>query len=525
MDMDDVRAAGLLERAGVLLGKTLGDQLLRFNEDGHIVVFSPTGGGKGIGFVQANLVDYKGSMIVLDPKGENAIVSATYRRRQGQEVIILDPFNKTGLGSAQYNPLGPISYASREMLGPMIENISDALIPPDFKAENPHWPLGAKRFISFLLWFMVAHVSEEDRNLVKLFEMAYSGYETLSKAAHIMVEGRHPDEDVARMCNTLGNWFLGREEREYGYFESQAQNNLGWVGDAVWSKVLASKPTPPLPLKQREFTIYLVLPFELMNRYRPWLRLMVADLLNCLYVSPGGLDTPVLFMLDEAFSLGGMPSLIDAAAAVRSAGARMCFVYQDMIRPQTMFGDAWGSLLANAGAIMFWAIGLDPKLAMAEFISKAAGYKTVPVPGQPQGVGQLLIRPEQVLQLPSDEIIAFFRNQPPARFGRLHVRQDQWFKDSQGQDILAPNTTRDKADKMVGVKVESVARQAVPVDLQFGLAAQRAKPTSEVGSGKKTEARLLDELSREFGRQIFRKGNAYGYNDEASGKFVVIVEP
>ena len=52
----------------------------RFRFSGHVVTVAPTGSGKGIGAVIPNLLDYPGSALVLDVKGENAAVTARARR-------------------------------------------------------------------------------------------------------------------------------------------------------------------------------------------------------------------------------------------------------------------------------------------------------------------------------------------------------------------------------------------------------------------------------------------------------------
>lgn len=503
MNAPEAMNAGLLSEAGVLLGQTKDGQLLRFTRDGHMMVFAPTGAGKGIGFVQANLADYPGSMVVLDPKGENAIVSAARRREMGQEVLILDPFNKTGFGSGQYNPLGALSTADHYSLGPMIEALADALIPTGEHRENPHWPLGAKKFASFLMWFMVAHLPPDERHLVKLFELAHGGYEHTAAIARAMAAGLHPDPDIRRICVALGNWFLGREEKEFSYFESQVVNNLGWIGDFVWSRLLASPPSAPLPLKSKPITVYLVLPFNRIERYQPWLRVMVADLLSSLYAAPGAPEDPVLFMLDEAGpGLGRMDSLVSAAAAVRGAGARLCFIFQDIPQLKGIYRENWGSLMANSGATLFWAVApID--VETAQLVSNATGQRTVPVPGQPTGMGQPLIRPEQVPQLPADEIIAFFRNLPPARFGRLDVREDPRFKSK-----LAPNTTY--AAPGAAPVAQPVARGFVPVDLEEFGAPRRPAETAAA-----TDDVILAALSREFGHLVTRNAaGQLGYVDD-----------
>src|ERR1700684_2772047 len=60
--------------------KTLGSRqnlrnAIRYTGDGHLVTFAPTGAGKGAGVIIPNLLHYNGSIIVVDPKGENFVVT------------------------------------------------------------------------------------------------------------------------------------------------------------------------------------------------------------------------------------------------------------------------------------------------------------------------------------------------------------------------------------------------------------------------------------------------------------------
>lgn len=516
MNAGDVKAAGLDGERGVLVGQTSSGAWLRFNRDGHLVVFAPTGAGKGIGFVQPNLAEYRGSMVVLDPKGENAVRSVARRRALGQNVIVLDPFGKTGMPSDLYNPLGALTYASLANLGPMIEGIADALIPTSEHTREPHWPMGAKRFLSFLLWFMTAHLPEEERNLVKLFELAYSGREYLARIAGAMANDNHPDPEIRRNCVAMGNWFGGREAKEYSYFESQAQNNLGWVGDFVWSKQLGGKPSPPLDLKNGQVTVYLVLPFHHLDRYRPWLRLMVGDLMVNLYDAGGALKgEPVLFLLDEAaVGLGNMSILETASAAVRSAGARIALVYQDLNQLKGLYPKTWGSFLSNAGASLFWSVN---DMEVAQLIANNCGQKTTPVPGQPMGIAEPLIRPEAVLRLPPDEVVGLFRNFPPARFGRLNVLTDYRFRANLN---MAQETTTPERDTSSG------PRGFVPLDLGGGKKAQGSDDPERLAMLERMTGftvRQLQEMEKEFGKLELR-GSQLGYLD-AGGRWVVVAEP
>ena len=74
---------------------------LGYADDRHVCLVSGTRGGKGTGLIIPNLCLWPGSCVVIDPKGENATVTARrrgngsdYAHGMGQEVRILDPFGE-----------------------------------------------------------------------------------------------------------------------------------------------------------------------------------------------------------------------------------------------------------------------------------------------------------------------------------------------------------------------------------------------------------------------------------------------
>ncbi len=70
---------GVFGRDGLILARR-GRRFVRCNvPEGSAVVFAPQGTGKGGGPVICNLMDYRGSVVVTDPKGENLAVTGRYR--------------------------------------------------------------------------------------------------------------------------------------------------------------------------------------------------------------------------------------------------------------------------------------------------------------------------------------------------------------------------------------------------------------------------------------------------------------
>jgi type IV secretion system protein VirD4 len=81
-----------------------------------LLTCAPTRSGKGVAAIVPNLLTYRGSVLVLDPKGENALITADRRGKGtasipglGQEVYVVDPWGITGLPQAlEPGPPAPV---------------------------------------------------------------------------------------------------------------------------------------------------------------------------------------------------------------------------------------------------------------------------------------------------------------------------------------------------------------------------------------------------------------------------------
>ena len=87
--LEDLRKAGMLQQEGFIIGKLgYGSYIYTGRYDSHILTIASVGSGKGVGVVIPNLLRHKGSTVVLDPKGENFIITAKKRKD------LLNNFNK-----------------------------------------------------------------------------------------------------------------------------------------------------------------------------------------------------------------------------------------------------------------------------------------------------------------------------------------------------------------------------------------------------------------------------------------------
>jgi type IV secretory pathway TraG/TraD family ATPase VirD4 len=151
----------------IMLGTSLyepGQRLGKW-DDRHIVTMATTRSGKGLSCIIPNLLTWPGSALVIDPKGENAAVTARARRQLGQSVHIVDPFklleterpHGLGLDPAKFprhrlNPLAEINPDDIEAVE-QVRNLAAALVMISPHA-NPFWD-NASRVI---LAGVIAHV-------------------------------------------------------------------------------------------------------------------------------------------------------------------------------------------------------------------------------------------------------------------------------------------------------------------------------------------------------------------------------
>jgi type IV secretory pathway TraG/TraD family ATPase VirD4 len=125
-------------------------------DDRHVCLVSGSRGGKGTAVIVPNLCFWAGSSIVVDPKGENATVTARRRGRGseyahglGQKVCILDPFGEVPLATslkARYNPLDTIDPES-DLAVDDAGRVAAALVVVQSQ-RDPYWEKAAQSLTS-----------------------------------------------------------------------------------------------------------------------------------------------------------------------------------------------------------------------------------------------------------------------------------------------------------------------------------------------------------------------------------------
>jgi type IV secretion system protein VirD4 len=394
-------------------GNAFGAERRVFEHERHAILFGPSGSGKFTRFIAVNLLSEcldDRSVIVIDPKGEAAAVTAWHRHKNlGHDVKILDPFGKlhasvanspehrqlieAGLTvSAGFNPLDVLDPGEPGRPNPNFYDDAAALGEALIKIEgkDPHWSESAQGLVvGLLMWEKIRNGA--GANLENVREMLTERDEFEEQvvadgeseevqtrglavtAARMIRYGSSPDsEDLGGYeIASLAERFT-RMRPEIASVRSTADTQTRWILSKPMRDDLKKKPGIDFrTLKQTPTTVYVILPAERLRTHSIWLRLVLVSALRALY-RPGGLLAVML--IDEMAALGHLGPLEDAFGLVRGYRVQLVGILQDLTQLKALYQERWESFLANAGLVQ----GLTPNdLTTADWMSRRAGETTV----------------------------------------------------------------------------------------------------------------------------------------------------
>jgi type IV secretion system protein VirD4 len=355
----------------------------RYSGERNLLLFGPNGSGKGTRFLMPNLLQMRDcSMVVIDPKGELAAVTAAYRRTVG-EVVIINPFgvlaDRPGyadLKSDGYNPLLALDPAAPSFNADA-SWLAEALVT--IEGSDPHWSRSARKLIAAL----IMHVCLKDRGSPSLSEMR-----RLLTEPVIEPDKKNPGHGIPVTAIAMRRWDLPaltmkagqftRWNREVESVVSTADTQTEALDDAEIAADLAKPGVDFRELKKRPMTVYVILPPDMMERHGRWLRLIISSALRAVMRlrEPG--ERRVFFFMDEFAALGHLSIIETTWALVRGYGIQLVPVLQDLNQLNELYKERWETFIGMAGVVE--AFGPND-LTTADWLSRRPGDATEVVIG------------------------------------------------------------------------------------------------------------------------------------------------
>jgi type IV secretion system protein VirD4 len=344
-------------------------KLLRYAGQAHLLTIAPTRSGKGVGAIIPNLLTADRSVLCIDPKGENARITARARARFGP-VYVLDPFGVSGQPLATFNPLAGLDPEGLD-LAEDAALLADALVhDPPGQSGDAHWNEEAKALIAGVILYVVCNEGPEARSLATVRDLLTSSPGEFQNLLEIMQRTTSAGGLVRRAANR----HLGKSDREAAGVLSSAQRHTHFLDSVRINWTMAGSDFRFADLKDTKATIYLVLPPERLDAYSRWLRLMVAQAIHDLARSPARPAAPVLFLLDEFAALGRLEPVERAFGLMAGYGLQLWPILQDMHQLWSTYGKRAGTFVSNAGLVQIFNVA---DVETASWVSKAIGATTM----------------------------------------------------------------------------------------------------------------------------------------------------
>ncbi|NBV06166.1 MAG: type IV secretion system protein VirD4 [Proteobacteria bacterium] len=440
--MKDVKKMGLRSKNGVLLGMYNKKMLIA---DGyqHILLFAPTGSGKGVGFVIPNLLFWKDSVIVHDIKLENYELTSGWRRDNlKQKVYLWNPADPDGISHC-YNPMDWISKKPGQMVDD-VQKICNFLLP-----EQEFWQNEARALLTGVMLYLVA-AEDKPATLGEVVRTLRNDDVVYNLAVILDTMGKkiHP---VSYMNIAA---YLQKPDKERGSVTSTANSSL-----ELWANPLIDTTTATSDFNLHKFkiaphTAYVGLTPDNISRLKP--------LMNMFYQQAAAFFTAkmpqphekygVLMLMDEFPTLGKMEQFLAGIAYFRGYRVRLFLIIQDTEQLKGIYEESgMNSFLSNSTYRITFAAN---NMETANLISQLLGNKTAQQisynkpkyldlnPGarslHVSDIQRALLLPQEVIQLPREEQIILIESQPPIKSKKIFYFKERFFTKRLKKKIAIP---------------------------------------------------------------------------------------
>lgn len=427
----ELRKANLRAKKGLILGRTGVNNYLIADDFQHVLLFAPTGSGKGVGFVIPNLLFWEQSVVCHDIKLENYELCSGYRKSIGQEVYVWNPADPDG-NTHCYNPLDWISPKSGQMVDD-VQKICNLILP-----EQEFWQNEARSLLLGVILYLFATPDKmcsfgEVVRTMRSDDVVYS----LAVVLDTIGKKIHP---VSYM-NIAS--FLQKADKERSGVISTMNSGLELWANPLIDTATATSDFSFMDLKKKRMTVYCGVTPDNLKRLEPLLKVFYQQAADFLTRWMPRKDEPygVLFLMDEFPTLGEMEMFKSGIAYFRGYRVKLFLITQDTQQLKGIYEEAgMNSFLSNAYyRITYAANNIDT----ANMISQLIGNKTVKQeshnkpkffdlnPGSRtlsiSETQRALVLPQEVITLPRDEQIILIESTPPIKTKKIFYYKDKFF--------------------------------------------------------------------------------------------------
>lgn len=394
------------------LGRVPGNErnTIGYSGDRHIFLCGETRSGKGRAFILNNLITWPGSLISIDPKGENATVAAA-RRGPGnefcegmeQDTFVLDPFEVANVDDELrgfFDPMLALDPDDPRLIDKARMIAAAICVPKDGAGDANVWIERGQGYLSSIIMHVVTSpvFGSQPRTLSLVRECVLAGMHEEAKllaadpdcqnvsGIEIMLNDMVENPGCGGVISRQGASYLSSYNKNPEYFDSiktNAENETAFLDSPSirnvvggeggqnrrWNRTFEAASVKTSP---QGVSVFLCLPQGEEEVYSRWQRLMIYSLTDAI-VSTRGKPArgDILISLDEFLSLSKMKRLEDGMEALAGAGGKLFIAVQKFGRLKAIYGQNWETFISGAGCQIWFAA--DEVEGSSQYLEKALG--------------------------------------------------------------------------------------------------------------------------------------------------------
>jgi type IV secretion system protein VirD4 len=409
----------------------------------HGALYARTRSGKGVGYVNPNLIGWGGSILAFSIKRDIVREAAAARAAMGDAVYVLDITAPDGR-THRWNPLGLVRRGTPDAHGD-VQRVMFGIVPPT-KANTPYWDNAARR-IAVAASVLISETPGMALNVNEVRKLiGAADYEerirSMIRDARV-AKRPYPEAPV----NTLQAWLdRKKEEGAAGVRETLTTAMQLWEDPRIQAATEVSDFDFSRIRSERMSIFVCAQPGDI-RRLQLIYGIFFDAFVACNTRQEFREDTShihrALVKLDEFWALGKRDTLADAAAFTASYGFRVSYVLQSKSQVRGIFGEEGAkNLFLNTGIECVFG-GTDQDTAKE--ISERAGFDTVTETTQSrprfwawaqshkqsesdQARRRALIMPQEIARLSKDLMVVLRPGHMPMKLRRIVHYQDPYYK-------------------------------------------------------------------------------------------------
>jgi len=453
----EIQKSGLMGNKGILVGKYHNKYLLLGGQQ-FVLLAAPTRSGKGVAIVIPNLLNYSDSVVVLDLKLENFLLTSKFRAKNGQKVYLFSPFSED-LKSHKWNPFDTVSHDENFRVGEILA-IGRSFYPVTGDAKTDFWNDNANNlFLGVALYLFETEDLPVTMGEV-LRQSSGKGKPIQDHIRSIIDERAQSDKPLSDTCLDALNRFLSSPDNTLGNIISTFTSPLTIFANPIVDAATSSSDFKLEDVRRQRMSIYFgVQPNRLgdaKNLINLFYSLLIDVNLKTLPQQDSSLKYQCLVVNDEATAVGKVAKIADANSFIAGYNIRLLTIIQSIGQLEDVYKTQTRGLVTNHALQIVYpprerrdANEYSEMLGYFTFKAKSKGQSRSMAWGQGGSNSEnesdqrrALMLPQELKELSQDKEIIFMENTKP-----IMCEKAKYFNDSAFVDRLKSVSPSMKAIK------------------------------------------------------------------------------